>query len=258
MDRQDRQGVRPPRPRKPVAPERPIGELLQVRDATTACRDCGTALHYREMIAFPSIKPGLCDRCADIRDTQEAHDKERAVRVAREASAAHLRYRSWDPKAGNTATLDRIMRVAFVAGVPAGKSMYVTGDTDLCKTRAVCEAARVHIVHGGSVWMLAASEAHDMYRRNIMRDAEAGMEFKAALARYPGVLIIDDIGVGKDSERTAELWYEVSDRRLDPPLPTWWTSNLSLERLDAKLGPEYGPRIVRRIAEACVVIEVSR
>ena len=67
------------------------------------------------------------------------------------------------------------------------------------------------------------------------------------LANYQGVLILDDIGAEKMTEWVGETIYLIVNGRYENCLPTIFTSNLSLEKLEEVAGD----RIPSRISEMC-------
>lgn len=74
------------------------------------------------------------------------------------------------------------------------------------------------------------------------------------LASVP-VLVVDDLGVQKDSEHALTVLYEIFDRRdMDLRHGLIITSNLSMKDMAAKMGDD---RIPSRIAGMCDVIELK-
>lgn len=71
---------------------------------------------------------------------------------------------------------------------------------------------------------------------------------------YTKLLIIDDIGSEKPTEWVQETLFVIIDRRYTNYLPTIFTSNLSLDQLQERLGY----RIASRIAEMSEVVELKK
>lgn len=144
----------------------------------------------------------------------------------------------------------------------AAVSLFVSGETGAGKTRAACEYARGIVATGSRVLYVRAMRAADTYRTQLMADGAAAVAYRDALCDFPGVLIVDDIGAGTDTERSAELWYAVIDARMFirrvSAVPgihsgTIFTTNHSLDAMAGRLA-EYGPRIARRLAESFTLL----
>lgn len=67
------------------------------------------------------------------------------------------------------------------------------------------------------------------------------------------VLFLDDLGANRSTEYVVETLYTILSNRYDNMLPTYITSNLSLEELEDK----YGNRVSRRIGDMCEVVLVE-
>lgn len=66
-------------------------------------------------------------------------------------------------------------------------------------------------------------------------------------------LIIDDIGAEKTSDFVIEFLYTIVNRRYENMKKTVLTTNLSLADFEKR----YGDRILSRISEMCVIVEVN-
>jgi DNA replication protein DnaC len=66
-------------------------------------------------------------------------------------------------------------------------------------------------------------------------------------------LIIDDIGAEKTSDFVVEFLYTIVNRRYENMKRTVMTTNLSLVDFEKR----YGDRILSRISEMCVIVEVN-
>jgi len=63
------------------------------------------------------------------------------------------------------------------------------------------------------------------------------------------VLVLDDLGAEKRTDRALECLYILIDGRLRARAPTVVTTNFEPDALEQWLGDEYGPRIVGRLRE---------
>jgi DNA replication protein DnaC len=84
-----------------------------------------------------------------------------------------------------------------------------------------------------------------------------GSSLPAKLSLPRELLILDDLGAGKVTDRGVELLFMVLDMRMVRRAPLWITSNLTVKELGAWImrnDPSQqinGQRIVRRLYEMC-------
>jgi len=215
------------------------------------CRVCGKDVEYRWHSSYPILKPTVCDGC---------YDKATKHREAQK-SLQSLPFGEWDFKKGNNALLKHLLTTSLGSTKPEeGKwplSMFIHGRTGLCKTRAVCEAAKRWGDVGGVIKYLSAHKGMSKYSELLgVSMADAG-RYQNSISGFHGLLIIDDLGVGAITERSLEWLFAIVDGRLTDNLPTWITSNYDYSRLQKWIGrsdSEYGDRVVRRIADLCIVV----
>lgn len=124
-------------------------------------------------------------------------------------------------------------------------NLYIVGPTGTGKSHLAVAAARKFIgkmpVFTLKMYTLA---------REIRSVKRADVEHEI-LQRYihAGVLIVDDLGVSKDTEFSTTLMYELIDGRyMNKPGGLIVTSNLPLDALAEKLGDD---RIPSRLAQMC-------
>lgn len=77
--------------------------------------------------------------------------------------------------------------------------------------------------------------------------------FVPELLEYKGILVLDDVGSEKPSEWVTEQLYRIINRRYEEALPTVYTSNLTIEELDDRIGE----RSVSRIVGSCRIVELT-
>lgn len=211
------------------------------------CRICGGEIVYEVSRAFPSSRPHICDACDSKSKAAEAKSRA-AVREA--ASLSCIPYHIWDHALGNGNALRLVTQAA--AG---GSGLYILGDTGAGKTRAVAQAAIRATRAGFRIAWRNCGEWFDSLSA-LASEKMGAFNAEKAAALTADVLILDDLGKGKISERLAAALFDVVDRSIREGVRLWITSNHTLEGLDAKLGPEYGPPTIRRIVERCVLVEV--
>jgi DNA replication protein DnaC len=71
------------------------------------------------------------------------------------------------------------------------------------------------------------------------------------------VLVLDDVGAEKRTERSLECLYLLVDGRLRSRAPTLVTTNYEPGPLREWLGEEYGGRVLGRLAEMCEFVPVG-
>jgi len=77
--------------------------------------------------------------------------------------------------------------------------------------------------------------------------------FLVDLAKFKGVLIVDDIGTEKFSEAVITEYYRIVNERYEEMRPTIYTSNFGLGELSDKVGD----RIVSRIQRTTTAVELT-
>jgi len=134
-----------------------------------------------------------------------------------------------------------VRRVASRSGEPIGLFLY--GPVGSGKTHVACSAANELIrEHGVFVRFVPTVK--------IPRHDSDALEELVDPASVP-VLILDDVGAEKMTDRALECLYFLIEGRIWNRAPFIVTTNYRPEHLGARLGGEYGPRIVSRLAGSC-------
>jgi len=94
---------------------------------------------------------------------------------------------------------------------------------------------------------LAALAGHSMMELDLEKKAAAGAD----------ILVLDDLGKGKATERVAATYFDVIDRCIREGTLLWITTNRTPQQLETQFGEEYGAPMVRRIVEVVSPVEVS-
>lgn len=130
---------------------------------------------------------------------------------------------------------------------PAKSSLYLWGPAGCGKTHL---SGAIFRSHPGAAFY-KSTEIVRWFRMRDPREEELEI---MRLASVP-VLVVDDLGVQKDSEHALTVLYEIFDRRdMDLRHGLIITSNLSMKDMAAKMGDD---RIPSRIAGMCDVIELK-
>lgn len=129
-------------------------------------------------------------------------------------------------------------------------SLILVGPVGTGKTWQAYGAIREAVTGPNTTDWLAIS-AVDLYASMRPRD---GLDTENVMQRYRdvGLLMIDDLGVGKHSEWVEEVVYRVIDARYEAMRPIVFTSNVEPERF----GELFGERVASRLAEIGMVVAI--
>lgn len=132
---------------------------------------------------------------------------------------------------------------------PTKDNLYLWGPTGSGKSHLAVVAARKFVKIGAKL-----IKPCEVFRRiRGCRDARDEMEIIEHYSRLK-VLIIDDLGIGRDTEFAVTTLYEIIDGRYQfKPGGLIVTTNLSLGDLAKKLGDD---RIPSRLAQMCKIINI--
>ena len=200
------------------------------------CRDADVLAVWGQMITGAA-----CDNCADeARERRERIEREQAWRICVEQTRIPENFRHYDKNLGNTALIEW-MRTHYM------RSMYISGDYGIGKTRAVCYAGIKLAKAGKSVLYLPAAD----YARSVARQWRDDGEDPVAEAINADVVILDDLGKEKTTPRTAEALNSLVDARYRESKPIWVTTNYRLTIIADRMG-EIGNSIARRLRYMCM------
>jgi DNA replication protein DnaC len=137
-------------------------------------------------------------------------------------------------------------------GFPKIANLYIHGPTGVGKTHLAVALGRDAVKYPNDIAVLKPSQ---IFRR--VRSAENASGELEAVDSLVGVrvLIIDDLGIGRDTEFAFQTLYEIIDGRyMAMTGGLIITSNLSLDELAGKLSDD---RIPSRLAAMCRVIRLA-
>lgn len=131
-----------------------------------------------------------------------------------------------------------------------GKGLLLYGNVGTGKTYAACEVANELINRGYPVKVTNFAE--------IINDLQATFEKQEYIERLNdnALLVIDDLGIERDTAFAKEQVYNVIDSRYRAGLPMIITTNLTIDKIKNINEIEY-KRIYERILEKCHPIEVT-
>lgn len=201
------------------------------------CSDCGE--EYSRLIGT------LCNNCNLVR-IQELEkfesEKARIIEMLGPKGAEQFTFEMFRTSPDNVAALETCK-----AFDPSKASLYLWGPAGSGKTHLAGAIARGS---KGSE-MIKATSLVRWFRLRDPREEEREIERLAAVP----VLVVDDLGVQKDSEHALAILYEILDRRdMNMRHGLIITSNLPLDLLSKKMGDD---RITSRIAGMCRIVKVG-
>lgn len=131
-----------------------------------------------------------------------------------------------------------------------GKGLLLYGNTGIGKTYAACEVANALIDKGYPVMVTNFARII-----NTLQGTFDKQEYIDSFNRYV-LLVIDDLGIERDTPFAKEQVYNIIDSRYRAGLPMIITTNLSIEKIKSPEDIE-NKRIYDRILERCHPIEVT-
>ena len=131
-----------------------------------------------------------------------------------------------------------------------GKGLLLYGQRGRGKTYAACEVANALIDEGYHVLVTNFSRV-----LNTLQGTFEKQEYMDNLNRFQ-LLVIDDLGIERETPFAKEQVYNIIDSRYRAGLPMIITTNLSIEQIKKPEDIENG-RIYDRILERCFPVEVA-
>lgn len=224
---------------------------------------CGKCNNPKQCVieVFGEIKKPYClCKCeAEKRDKEEAERKrqnfEIRVRQMRKRGFPESDMQNWT-FANDDMKNERITKAMknyvdnFSEFRNQGKGLLLYGNVGTGKTYAACEIANALIDKGISA--LVTNFARII---NTLQGTFEKQEYIDSLNDFE-LLVIDDLGIERDTPFAKEQVYNIIDSRYRAGLPMIITTNLSIEKIKKPEDIECG-RIYDRIIERCFPIEIS-
>lgn len=224
------------------------------------CGKCGTP-KQTEVIVFDKIRRPFClCKCeAERREAEEAERKrlefERKIKELRRAGFPDTDMQQWT-FANDDMENERITKAMkrYVDNFPElrkqGKGLLLYGNVGRGKTYAACEVANALIDKGYSVLVTNFSRV-----LNTLQGTFEKQEYIDNINRF-SLLVIDDLGIERETSFAKEQVYNIIDSRYRAGLPMIITTNLSIDKIKNPDDIEDG-RIYDRIIERCFPLEVA-
>lgn len=200
-----------------------------------------------------------CDDCVEKARVEEAAVKarQRIMNLEKEwESICPPLYRGTDP---NHPDLSPAVRAALRAWNPDGETgLALIGTTGKGKTRLAFARLRELHMEGYSVFAVSAKKIERAIQDTFSDDKDDRSAARGLIwsAEDAGILLLDDVGKEKYTERVASEFYALVEERTSNLRPTIWTANTSATELTRRLGAEHGDATVRRLMEFSEIVTV--
>ena len=235
------------------------GDYLN-EDGLLVCGKCHTLKQTEVTFMGKTRRPYCLCKCeSEKRDREEAERKNREMehRIAerRRIGFPDAEMRAWnfanDDMANEKITKAMQSYVAHFADFRRqGKGLLLYGNCGTGKTYAACEVANALIDRDYSV--LVTNFARVL---NTLQGTFEKQKYIDSLNKYQ-LLVIDDLGIERDTQFAKEQVFNIIDSRYRVGLPMIITTNLSMEKIKNPDDIE-NARIYDRILERCFPIEVT-
>ncbi len=229
-------------------------------DGLLYCHKCHTKKQTEVNILGTIRRPMCLCKCqAEKRAAEEEEYKrrefEQKVNELRRMGFPEADMRNWT-FSNDDLTNEKITKAAqryvdnFSELRKSGKGLLLYGNTGTGKTYTACEIANALIDKGYPV--LVTNFARIL---NTLQGTFEKQEFVDSFNRYQ-LLVIDDLGIERDTAFAKEQVFNIIDSRYRSGLPMIITTNLTMEKIKNPEDIE-NRRIYDRILERCFPIEVG-
>lgn len=229
-------------------------------DGLLYCGKCHTK-KQTEVMLFGTIRRPMClCKCeAEKRDKEEAERKQadfgRKIKDLRRTGFPESNMQEWtfeNDDMTNSRVTNAMKKYVenFDEMKKQGKGLLLYGSCGTGKTYATCEVANALIDKGYPV--LVTNFARII---NALQATFEKQEYIDSFNRF-SLLVIDDLGIERNTEFAKEQVFNIIDSRYRAGLPMIITTNLSIDKIKKPDDIENG-RIYDRILERCFPIEVS-
>ena len=229
-------------------------------DGLLYCGKCHTK-KQTEINFFGQLRRPMCMCKCEVekRDAEEAERKriefEKKVNELRRKGFPEADMRNWtfanDDHANEQITTAALKYVENFSELrKMGKGLLLYGNTGTGKTYAACEIANALIDQGYPV--LVTNFARIL---NTLQGTFEKQEYIDSHNNY-ALLVIDDLGIERDTAFAKEQVFNIIDSRYRSGLPMIITTNLTMEKIKNPEDIE-NRRIYDRILERCFPIEVG-
>ena len=139
------------------------------------------------------------------------------------------------------------------------RGLGIIGTSGSCKTRASVLILQRMVEEGRSVFFLTATQmaqaAVDQFHNDAKKKDDAENLLDRALST--SVLLLDDLGKNRMTDRAEETLYEILEHRTSWEKHTIWTSNSGARDLHERFSKDRADAILRRLIEFSNIITIK-
>jgi DNA replication protein DnaC len=215
----------------------------------TSCNRCANTFPYQP-VQFDGKEifiPQWCESCLEtlgIERERQENEMRHNARVESFLSSVPPVYHHTDPERINA-------NLAQVAGRYryGSKGLGLMGRSGEGKTRAAFLVAMRMVAEGRKVYWIAATDlaaaAANLFADDLEVKNRSNAKIKSAMTAE--VLVLDDLGKGKFTDRSESMLYDLFETRTGNLRPTIWTSNSNAKQLHAMMSPDRADALIRRM-----------
>lgn len=226
-------------------------------DGLLHCGNCRTPKECRaEMFGEMRTLPCMCQCKTEAYQAKRKEMRRKQLEIRRDEAFSAEEMRGWtfsNDDGANAKLTDAMRRYvdAFPRMLASGQGLLLWGNSGTGKTFAACEVANALIDNGYSVFVSSFSRI-----ANVLQDTKEGRQkYINNLNRYH-LVVIDDLGVERQTQYMQEIVYNIIDSRYRAGKPMIITTNLDISELK-KPSDVSNIRIYDRIIERCFPVEVN-
>lgn len=236
------------------------GDYINEETGLLICGKCNTPKQCVIEIEGIIYKPKCLCKCGkEQRDREEAEEKQRAfekrINKYRTMGFPESKMQNWTFKnddLGNKKLTEIAKRYVanFDRFYKEGKGLLLYGGVGTGKTYIACMVANALIDEGYPILVTNFSRI-----LNTLQSTTNKQEYLDSLNKFK-LIVIDDLGVERDTGYAKEQVFSIIDSRYRAELPMIITTNLSMQKLATETDLAY-KRVYDRIIERCYPIEVK-
>ena len=219
------------------------------------CESCNAIFEFEAFRVGGSrweFTPNACEKCEELQ-------KDGSLSILQAKADRIAAFRRNIPKIFRDTDRARLPS-CLSAGVDQWKygpqGLAFAGPSGRGKTRAMFLLLERMVGEGRSADFITATDFDHVSRDQFSDDAMERNQAKEKLRsiRSAKMLLLDDLGKGKMTERTETELFSLFDHRTSEGLPTLWTSNLSADGLKAMVTADRAAPLLRRLTEFTTII----
>jgi len=220
---------------------------------TTKCGTCGDEFSYEPFVFMEKEKltPTRCDKCIlKERAEQDAKENNRRASFEWERLCPTL-YRDTDIK-----RLEPHFQAIIANWQYGPKGIGFLGNPGVGKTRTALMILKKHLWLGKKCAAVSSTRFEILCRDQFSSNEEIrdAVREKIEGIRDADLLLLDDVGKGKMTERVELEFYDLLEHRTSWMKPTIWTANSDSDQLLASMSFERGESIMRRLSEFSEIV----